>query len=546
MAFNPFLSMNEPAAPVAADVLNPFMMSADPEPDAYTGENPFAASNPFSDFGGYEPPAGDTVPVDIFGSADPPGIGAKHFDDIPTETKSPFDMFGTPDIPIEGERLVKPTELELITTTSDTTFADVDDLQESIPPARPLPPETQNLILNVTGQMEFASSHLLDRIPPTRTPSPVSLRDIHSPSPTPEPELPEDSAPVEAFDINRNKPVRPPAPPPARPPPAARPPPPRPAPPPKVPPPVPQPPAQAPVPEDINLFDAPVPAVVKPTKEAILSLYSAPKQEEKQVDFLSDDLLDDIPTSEANSEIHPQGLNNPPAPVTSQVNDKIADETVFTSPIANTFDASPKDATFTSATDNVGSAAMDFTSPMDCSEPPSDVNVPFNSSPFSDTVNDNVQVRRPSGSEKNPFEDMSFTEVTSAATAFSDTTTNIFGVTSEDTIMHNADITDTVQNNIFSTLPAEEGKHESEAFTSPSVDAFGTSPHSQMDDPFMSTQTTNADVGWGASEAMSHDPFPESQDAFDAFSAKFDSTSANHVNSGGYPLIYNSYYFKGV
>lgn len=55
------------------------------------------------------------------------------------------------------------------------------------PPPRPVPPrETKELILSVTGAMEATSSHLLDRLKATRTPSPTPIRDLHSPSPTPE------------------------------------------------------------------------------------------------------------------------------------------------------------------------------------------------------------------------------------------------------------------------------------------------------------------------------------------------------------------------
>lgn len=69
-----------------------------------------------------------------------------------------------------------------------------DEELNKIPPKRPPPPrpvippskETKELIMSVTGAMDATSSHLLDRIPPTRTPSPVSMRDLHSPSPTPE------------------------------------------------------------------------------------------------------------------------------------------------------------------------------------------------------------------------------------------------------------------------------------------------------------------------------------------------------------------------
>lgn len=59
-------------------------------------------------------------------------------------------------------------------------------------PPRPPPPrvppskETQDLLMSVMGAMDATSSSLLDKIPPTRTPSPVSMRDLHSPSPTPD------------------------------------------------------------------------------------------------------------------------------------------------------------------------------------------------------------------------------------------------------------------------------------------------------------------------------------------------------------------------
>ncbi|XP_028159189.1 uncharacterized protein LOC114351988 [Ostrinia furnacalis] len=525
------LNMNEPAAPVSADVLNPFMMS-EAESDAFTGDNPFATSNPFSDFGGsYEPPVGDAVPVDIFSSTAPNDIGAKQFEDFATDSTSPFDMFGTQDMK-DSERLIKPTELDLVTTTADNSYSVVEDAQGPAIPARPLPPETQNLILSVTGHMEFASSHLLDRIPPTRTPSPVSVRDIHSACPTPEPEVPEapeEAIAAEAFDINRNKPARPP---PARPPPAARPPPPRPA-----PPPVPVKPISQPQPsDDINLFDAPIPAVVKPTKEAIMSLYSAPKQEEKQVDFLSDDILETIPQHDVSNELQLQGLSNPePTPVISQTNDHLTDEPVVSASTPITFDTAPKDAPFATATDNV---VMDFTTPMDCSEPPSDTNVLSNTSPFADAVNDNVEIRRPSTSEKNPFEDIGFTEVTSASTTFTDTASNIFGVNNEETNKQNNVISAVTPNDMFSTMPTEEPQAlQPDVFTSPSADAFGSTQQSQLvDDPFMSNDTQAVDPGWGdiSSENMMHDPFPESQDAFDAFSAKFDSTAANHANTGAW------------
>ncbi|XP_049875602.1 protein stoned-B-like [Pectinophora gossypiella] len=521
------LDMNEPAAPVTADVLNPFMMS-DPEPAAYNGDNPFATSNPFSDFGGggFEPAAGDTVPSDLFGGPDPPGGGARHY----AENVATTDIFSTPIVDaFSSSAPTKPTELVLTTTTADP----FNETGAPPLPTRPLPPETQNLILSVTGQMEFTSSHLLDRIPPTRTPSPVSARDIHSPSPTPEPELapeipelPDDAAPPDSFDINRNKPARPPAPPPARP---ARPPPPpapaRPAPP--AVPPAPAAPAPATsVADDINLFDAPAPTLVKPTKEAILSLYSAPKEEEKQIDFLSDDILEDIPA------------------------DRPDEAAVAT-------DTSPP------------SHGVVADLAMDCSESMPVESAASDSSPFGDASTETVRSQRASITDKNPFE--TFVTEDSAA-SFANSTSNVFDATPEDSFMApvaealaaTTDVeftaapptTQPTQQNVFGAVATD-------AFGATTTDAFGTEQTNifGVDAPATQQQTTDAgwgaesqaidtdwgakpqdaqqqghpNAGWGASpEAMAQDAFPESQDAFDAFSAKFDSTAANHLNTAAW------------
>lgn len=531
MAYNPFLSMNEPAAPTGGEVLNPFMMT-DSEPAAFSNDNPFATSNPFSDFGGeYEPPAGDTVPVDIFGAVEPTGIGAKHFEDFPTNTTTTFDVFTSQ--PDDCERLVKPTELDLASTTADNAYFGEETTGRPMPP-RPLPPETQNLILSVTGQMEFTSSHLLDRIPPTRTPSPVSVRDIHSPSPTPEPEL-EAEPVIDSFDINRNKPARPP---PARPPPAARPPPPRPA-----PPPVPahapasveplfnqsQPQAQMAT-DDINLFDAPVPAPVKPTKEAILSLYSAPKKEEQPIDFLSDDIIDEVPADNPSET----------ASYLPSAND-LPIENPSTVDIQN--DGDRVDTLFL----NSGNPTMDSVAPMDCSEPALDNITPatVNSSPFAEVLNDDFQDRRLSASEKNPFEDSTIVDI---ASPFPVITGNIFDVRTEETIEStdafgsvqagvfdktHANAVDTTQTNVFDTAPVVSPA-QIDGFNSSPKDSQVNNGFGNVENAFLATQDVQpTDIGWGdSSEAMVQDAFPESQDAFDAFSAKFDSTGANHISTG--------------
>lgn len=521
MAYNPFLSMNEPSAPATTDVLNPFMMT-DTETDAFAGDNPFATSNPFSDFGsGYEPPAGDTVPVDIFGSIEPTGIGAKQFEGF-TENSAQLDIFTSG--PEELDRLVKPTDLELVTTTANQPFLKDEEIQGPQLPARPLPPETQNLILSVTGQMEFTSSHLLDRIPPTRTPSPVSVRDIHSPSPTPEPD-PAEEPPSENFDINRNKPVRPP---PARPPPAARPPPPRPQPPrPTTAPPVPPAPIVQPVPsmqqteyvDDINLFDAPVPAPVKPTKEAIMSLYSAPKEETKQIDFLSDDIVDDIPSDASHQASQPFG-------------EEIANSASFSGQMG--FESQEKSVSNSTAFPPPMDTVTDTAAPMDCTEAPGESAFPTsNTSPFAETIKDELPSPQILNGVQNPFESMSEPLDTSEPFPEHD----VFGVKSEDIVMvASGDVFNNAQDNIFEPVSMTD-MDQSQPDIFPSSQNFGDGSQAfsvNTEEAFeTSGPSPSTDVNWGApAEATMQDSFPRSQDAFDAFSAKFDATASNNLNTG--------------
>lgn len=574
MAFNPFLSMNEPAALVTTEELNPFMVT-NAEPVTFdNADNPFATSNPFSDFGGggfSEPSVGDTMPVDIFGGAEPTGVGAKQFTGF--EADATVDFF--------GGHPIKPTELELLTTTADT-FSNDDRVQQQ--PMRPLPTETQNLILSVTGQMEFNSSHMLDRIPLTRTPSPVSVRDIHSPSPTPEPELEleaqEEPPPlVENADTTRDKPARPPPARPPVPPPVARPPPPRPA-----PPPVPQMPQRPPPPQttdEINLFEAPAPVVIKPTKEAILSLYSAPKKEQKQIDFLSDDIMDSITSdnsaTDALSSSSVTELNMGTTGTVTGVTESIFDEDVAVT-LTPEVPVTTADIMFPQHT----GSPLQPVAPMDCSEPPTEATLtPINdNSPFADSALDDFQAH-PDELEKNPFE----TGEIDSTTAYTSPGANIFGFDSADTtttVNNMFGIDDeafgaapgldatTTQTNIFGSTSSpfdDNTQTPGDAFaTGGTENIFGvvqpvaSSPFDDDqgdtfgggDNIFGTNQPvpiTSADLGWGdESEAMvqdafpdvhdafpdGHDSFPESQDAFDAFSAKFDSTSANHMNTSKY------------
>nr|XP_034832676.1 protein stoned-B-like [Maniola hyperantus] len=489
------INTNDTTAPVSTEALNPFTMS-DPEPSDFgAGDNPFATGNPFSDFGeNYEPQIGDTVPTDIFGGAEPADVCAKQFTEADT-----MDIFGSQ--PMETERVMKPTELELVTTMVDCSYSHEQETGDSH--SRPLPTETQNLILTVTGQMEFTSTDLLDRIPPTRTPSPVSVRDIHSPSPTPEPE------PLDA-------PLAPARPPPARPP--------RPAPPPR-----PQPPPRAPA-DDINLFDAPVPTVVKPTKEAILSLYSAPKKEEKQIDFLSDD----IPEMSSDVELLSQ-------PTDMMLNSTAADSTdaLFTEPetsiTENVKQPGTQNNVFATQPSN---PIEEADAPMDCSEPAPTVGVratSSNASPFADVPDDSFQVRHADESDKNPFE-MDDVKDHSPLNA-SDAEIH----RSEDKVTMNIDDTPFAANDTLMSAP------HSDVSESP-MDVFGAYDESRAnvfgtaEDPAPADmQTTSpADIGWSTNEIGrdaftkaqdAFDAFPQSQDAFDAFSEKFDSTGGHHMNT---------------
>ncbi|XP_014355439.2 protein stoned-B [Papilio machaon] len=495
------LNMNEPSAPATADVLNPFMM-ADIESSALTGDNPFVASNPFSDFGeNYEPPVGDTVPVDIFGGESPTNLGAKNFEN------NPMDMFIGQQS--DSEKFTKPTELDLVSTIVDSPSPTVGETCNREPPTHSLPPETQNLILSVTGQMEFTSSHLLDRIPPTRTPSPVSVRDIHSPSPTPDPDSHEEGATIENVDDSKNKPARPP---PARPPRPAPPSvvPPRPQAPPCAVPPRPEAPPSVGEPrqvmpsDDINLFDAPVPVVTKPTKEDILSLYSAPKKEEKQIDFLSGDLED--MHSDSCTEIQPS--------MKSMITTINSNTSMFQHNIVST--------------DNV----MDETAiPMDCSEP-MDISQ-TNTSPFMEDIDEKFQEL--TELEKNPFD--TDDQIDDDLPSFGNGVSDIFSSQPEDAFMSSSTEAQENQNEaVVQAQPTEqfpEAEHkifvESHGGTVVNEDiAFNT------DSSYGGNNTgvpSTSDLGWDTSETIVQESGQPSEDAFDAFSAKFESATPSHMHT---------------
>ncbi|KAI4464092.1 ap complex subunit mu [Holotrichia oblita] len=210
---NPFLFTEDDYVSPNSANSNPFLLANDDdfaEDIAGINDNPFLSqnattmassnnsTNPFAfdpmDFGPMEAQSADV-------SEDQTTFMGNTFIDASAKTTTAEDLFTSS--PVEdffGETLPpvppqKPTDLDLkFTTTNNDNFAALnEDLTNQIepqkmPPPRPPPSkETQDLLMSVMGAMDATSSHLLDRIPPTRTPSPVSMRDLHSPSPTPEP-----------------------------------------------------------------------------------------------------------------------------------------------------------------------------------------------------------------------------------------------------------------------------------------------------------------------------------------------------------------------
>ncbi|VVC90958.1 unnamed protein product, partial [Leptidea sinapis] len=548
MAFNPFLSMNEPVAPISADVLNPFMVT-DENPDFTSNENPFSNSNPFSDFGNsYEPPMGDTVPVDIFNSSEPVNVGAKQYNEV-NSSHIIFDNQFT-----SSEILSKPNELNLVSSpmTGDSNLDHEISMSNN---SRPLPTETQNLILSVTGHMEFTSSHLLDRIPPTRTPSPVSVRDIQSPSPIPEPDnisTDETYAPSNP-EPTRSKPTRPP---PARPP--------RPAPPPRPQPP----PQQTQTIDDINLFDAPVPVIVKPTKEAILSLYLTPKPEEKPVDFLSDDIPD------ITSNVVMSGSNG--------------SNEVETNPLYMDETSDRVDNNTMNINDDIPKENNSILS-MDSSEPSMNSNIANVSSSFSTQIeSDTSIIKRSQDLEKNPFECAD--DLNDSSGFETSAVNNIFAIDSEESkkpVLPNSLQTNNtikIDTNIIDNKRDSPMDVELDSCDNSQIAAEYIS-YNQAETPTLQTEN-DTKFGWGA-EPMTQDyhtesqnifslpnnafpesynaipvsqdafpesdveipetqennsktddyfqesqeAFPDSQDAFDAFSAKFDSANTNQMAS---------------
>nr|CAI5832814.1 unnamed protein product [Callosobruchus analis] len=396
---NPFFFSEEPygttAAPTttASAVSNPFLLDDDGDDGARGFENTFGATNdnpflsqtaatlstnPFSfDPMELEPAEGEvaqmphlqepSVANDLFGTAgvdtNPSGVSVSSFFDSSDvqQVQQPQrpEQYSVPTVDLLADERndamfnsmpQKPINLDL---TNSGQSNGLPPRPAAPPPRPPFSNETRALLAQVTGTMDATSTSLLDKIPPTRTPSPVSMRDLHSPSPTPDilgADL-QSNAPMDVSsgnqqesdlvsfaqdtcDINQNpqqgqstsgvvtsppnttttsKPTsKPPRPTPPRPPKPQ---------PPKVKPPVPQEPpkpvtAAAPAPgndDEFDLFGSSNHRPPKPvTKDDILNLYNTPKQQQQQ-DLLSDPVeVDALMTAPPASPVPPVNANTAP------------------------------------------------------------------------------------------------------------------------------------------------------------------------------------------------------------------------------------------
>lgn len=190
---NPFLfDDDDNGGDVASEaVSNPFLQDAPAESTEFeNADNPFfaastQASNPFAD---YDNDVGQIQQFDNTQStAEVLAISEPTVTATSTKTAnvpsvdSAMSFFGTT---IKDEEEQESNAFG----TTENLYDDSQDDTKSGPPPRPNPPNqaTQDLISSLADQLDQTSSHLLGRIPVTRTPSPVSMRDLHSPSPTPD------------------------------------------------------------------------------------------------------------------------------------------------------------------------------------------------------------------------------------------------------------------------------------------------------------------------------------------------------------------------
>lgn len=212
---NPFLFMEDDSAGMTGDAnndafSNPFLVDDDAQGDGgdFSSDNPFfaAANNPFS-FGEETESDGNqvlaTTTAENFMISDTvTQSGASLFlveDSNEQHVDATMTFFGTTINQHDGLQYnSKPSDLNIHNQNAAlfddpmNAYSSEEELKMKKPPPRPNPPvsqATQQMISTLTDHLDQTSSHLLGRLPVTRTPSPVSMRDLHSPSPTPDNQL---------------------------------------------------------------------------------------------------------------------------------------------------------------------------------------------------------------------------------------------------------------------------------------------------------------------------------------------------------------------
>ncbi|KAJ8934044.1 hypothetical protein NQ314_013619 [Rhamnusium bicolor] len=201
MAANPFLINEEMYHSPQSATSNPFLL--EDENTSHDGsefnENPFlssdtivssaATTNPFA----FDPiePHSETENVQVNISSNDKFVNNSSEKDFFTSNGSPifnedkhFNSDKNLDVLVNSETVApqKPTDLDLTYSHPGVGNGPPRPPPPRVPPSK----ETQDLLMSVMGAIDATSSSLLDKIPPTRTPSPVSMRDLHSPSPTPD------------------------------------------------------------------------------------------------------------------------------------------------------------------------------------------------------------------------------------------------------------------------------------------------------------------------------------------------------------------------
>ncbi|XP_050527345.1 LOW QUALITY PROTEIN: protein stoned-B-like [Daktulosphaira vitifoliae] len=174
---NPFLVEDISSSVKESNTFNPFLTDASSE----INENPF-----FTSFGGTNNVQDNTNPFFSF-------------------TAQP-----EPQPPVADLLNINEKPQQTITNDSKTKPPPPRPTPPKRPPPRPMPPpalshEAKELILSVTGEIDATSTHMLDRL--AKTPSPTPIRELLTPSPLPTPDLigDEDLLPPAPSELSLNE-----------------------------------------------------------------------------------------------------------------------------------------------------------------------------------------------------------------------------------------------------------------------------------------------------------------------------------------------------